>query len=267
MMLYYLMEILEKFKKYKIVFVSYLRLRFNPLRYIILSLLMMMLSISNISSLISYSFLNDFTIIFVSLFIFRFIDDLASYRFDRNNNPERTYLSTDNIKVFVILTLLLFVIYMFANYLWCDNWNILLIFTIFISVLYSIFINSKYAVTIIQIFKYPFLLYYIQNSSVNIELILIFIGSYALMLSNDIFENYSQRLNSKNFKLIAHYLMLSIIGMLIMQPFNYEQAILLFLIILILPIPLIYFKRFDKLNELPIVIYPLFKLTIMMVFL
>lgn len=256
------MEILEKFKKYIDVFVIFLKLRFNPFRYIILSVLILMLSVSSLNGLFSNTSYHDFLFIFISLFVFRFIDDLASYRFDRIINPEREYLTNDNFKAFIIITLILVIFYFISNIFWFGHWEILTIFIMLISVLYLLYLENTKAVTVIQILKYPIFLFCINSYSVSIDSLLVYIGLYALLLSNDFFELYPTYIHKKRIYTIAHYTTLIFIGMMIVQPFYQTIHFTLYSIVILIPIPLIYLKKYSHTNELPIVIYPIIKLLI-----
>ena len=77
-------------------------MRLNPLKFISLAILLSLLVLKKEEHLSTW--ITGVLFIFISLFVFRCLDDAGSVYFDRKNHPDRTYLNPENYRQFLIIT-------------------------------------------------------------------------------------------------------------------------------------------------------------------
>jgi hypothetical protein len=242
---------LEKFKYYKSLFLRYRKMRFGLLRFAGLSVLIVMLGVTIRPDWIVL--FENFVFVFVSLFVFRWIDDAWSFYNDRIEHPERFYIFPEYLRNFASLGLLIYVFYLTALFLYSFYLVQTMLFLFIIStVFYAVFYKNKYVRFIIPILKYPVLIWCISGFSMSNEVLNLALGSFFMMIAVDFLQE-----NESGTKGIPVKLALLIVtGILVMQPLAEKNN--LFLDVALITIPLIFpfLKPVKALVVLPVIYYP-----------
>lgn len=192
--------------------------------------MLMSLFVCSTNSLIS-DWMYSVGFLLISFLIFRIIDDIGSIHIDRDEHPDRTYLSKENLPKLLTFGGIALGIYLAG--LGMFSLPILATMGAFISVsivLYLGFGKNTRIMPIIPLLKYPILLWCLSNLATDLETITLAISTFFLMASHDLVE----RIGTKNTRIWASLLVLSITGILIFYPSNNPLNVLYTLPVLIL---------------------------------
>lgn len=199
-----------------------------------------------------YNWLIGIGFLFLSFFVFRFLDDAGSVHFDRKNHPERKYLNTNNYKKFLIITgSIIFVYLILLLTLFFLEYFIIFILVLGSILLYIIFGKNTYILPLIPLIKYPLLLIVLNGVPLNSKSVSILMAPFFLMLCYDIWGRKIE--NKKQFW--KSFVYLFICGVLIFQP--YEKPFHLLFVLFPLLVLLALFKSMHKISFLPILYYPI----------
>jgi hypothetical protein len=246
------MATLEKFKYYKSLFLRYRKIRFGLLKFAGLSVLIVMLGITTRPDWIVLS--GNFVFVFVSLFVFRWIDDAWSFYNDRIEHPDRFYILPAYFKSFVMLGLLMYVFYLSALFL--SSFSLvqtMLILFIISTVFYSIFFKNKYVRSLIPILKYPVIIWCISDFSMSGEVQYLAFGSFFMMIAFDYFqENQSGRKG-----ILVKLALLTVTGLMVFQPWAEKDNLLPDVGLVIVPLLFLFIIPGKALPFFPIIFYPL----------
>jgi hypothetical protein len=245
------METLEKFKYYKSLLLRYRKMRFGFLRFSGLSLLILMLGVSARPDLILLS--ENFVFVFVSLFVFRWIDDAWSFYSDRLDHPERFYILPEHLKSFAILGSVIFILYqtgLFFSSIYTAK-TILVLFIVS-TVFYTGFYRNKHIMTIIPLLKYPVFVWCISGFSMSGEVLFLASGSFFMMLAVDFLQETPPVMKGISVKLV----LLFVTGLLVMQPWSEKGNILTDVAMIILPLLFLFLKPLKAWAVFPAIYYP-----------
>lgn len=246
------METLGKFKSYKTLFIQYRSSRFGILKFAGLSVLIVMLGISEQPEWIILA--ENFIFVFVSLFVFRWMDDAWSFVQDRTEHPDRSYLHRENIRNFFLIGMIIFLFYQSGLFLYSTYLaQIVLILFLISTILYLAFYRNKIVMLLIPLLKYPVFIWFISNFSMSGEVLLLAAGAFFVMLGVDFFEKYPSRGNG----LIAKLALLIVSGLLVFQPWLGTDNYLIDLLLILIPMSVILFKKIKTVPYFPIIIYPI----------
>ncbi len=167
--------------------IQYISTRFKILKFAGFAGLLVLLSVTEIPEWRIIA--GNFIFIFASLFAFRLLDDMWSFYLDRIDHPQRTYLLPENFKSFIVLTAIVFTVYMGGLFLFSWNYAItILILFLVSSVLYLLFFKVKPIMTIIPLLKYPVLIWCISQFSLSNQILFLSAGAFFMMLTIDFIE-------------------------------------------------------------------------------
>lgn len=248
------MAILEKFKYYHRNLFQYISTRFGILKYLVFAILLCLLCITEIPE--SQVFAENLIFIFASLFAFRFLDDAWSMYLDRIYHPRRKYLSPESIRSFIFFTVLIFIVYQTALFLfsWVLAITILTLFLVSTG-LYILFFKVKSIMTIIPLVKYPVLIWCISRFSMSSDVLFLSAGAFFMMLTSDFIDE-----NKPKGSLKIKILLIFITGILIFQPWIKGFSLITDLVLITIPIFLIAFTSMKEEPIFPVVIFPLLHL-------
>lgn len=224
-------------------------MRFNPLKFISLAILLSLLVLKKEDHLSTW--ISGVAFIFISLFVFRCIDDAGSVYFDRKNHPDRTYLNPENYSSFLIITgfsigvyFLLLSVFLFSQI------PILLVVVISSIGFYVIFNKNKFVLYFIPLFKYPILVAALNSFSIDSSSITIYIASFFLLVSFDTLETMKEAKNGFWKSIVV----LLFLGVLLFKPWEVPVTTVLVMVpLLILP----WIKAKPKIEYMPLIYYPL----------
>lgn len=226
---------------------QYIKQRLKIWIQIALSFLLMFLIYSKAMDFAA--FWSGFAFLIVSLIVFRFMDDAGSVTLDRENHPERDYLSASNYRSFLTITSVITLVFLLSVLLVYPDILWLVASLIFMSViLYLLFHRSSSIMTLIPLLKYPILLWCVAElTSANSDLGLM-ISSFFMMLFYDINDE-----KNDNSLTLSNSIAVILIGILVFQPWlNW-----FFVILIIVPVAiLLLFSKSLYLKYLPILYYP-----------
>ena len=224
----------------------YLNKRLRPIAFFLLAVFLVLL----VSSDFSWSqYVKRVLMIFVSLLIYRLIDDAGSIRIDRHKHQERIYLNQDHYSSFLAITLIAIVFYYLLLVIVLPELLVKSIAFMLLSICcYLLFQRYEFALECIALMKYPFLVYCFCLMGPSLSAYLLAISSFFIMLSFDLFEKERFRMDS-----FLSIFLLIIIGALVFQPWN--QLVLS--IYVLPPIILYYYLRSSRvLQFIPILYFP-----------
>jgi hypothetical protein len=218
----------------------YLKYRLKGIQFFVLAVLFYMLIIDVNDSLMIIGL--DVLFLFMSLIVFRCIDDAGSYVLDRENHRDRIYLIQPNFTKFIYLTITITLIYL-ACLFWI-NINSFYLISIFMfgSIIgYLLFSRNKIILAIIPLLKYPVLLWVLSEFSKDFDSILLVFSSFFIMVAFEFLDN----LNTENPKTYLGILSMLIVGFLTFQ----SQENLISIILIGFPvIATIIFKKSNYLS-------------------
>jgi hypothetical protein len=244
------MAIWEKFKYCKRMIFRYLSTRFGILKFAVFTILLCLLGLTEIPE--GRIFAENFIFILVSLFAFRLLDDLWSFHLDRIHHPERTYLLTKNMQIFIVFTVIVFSIYLVGLFLFSRDFAIAILVLFLVSNgLYLLFFRKKSIITIIPLLKYPVLIWCISGFSMSPEVLLLSAGAFFMMLTSDYIDE-----NKSSSTLKYKILLILITGILIFQPWNIGFNMITDVVFISLTILLIAFTSMDEQPIFPVVVFP-----------
>lgn len=164
--------------------IKYLKSRFSLLRYLSLSILLSLFVVSVDIPFALASWLGIVFFVFISLLLFRALDDAGSVVFDRAD-AERSYLSEQNYTYFLVFNAFLAILYfgflLFIKFSY--GWHLAAFYVLCI-VCYFLFKNNKSILYVIPFLKYPLLLFVLGCENYQILL-----ASLLLFLTYDLFED------------------------------------------------------------------------------
>ncbi len=246
------MAILEKFKYYKELLVYYITTRFNVIRYAVFSLLLLMLAKEDFIDTTRIA--RELAFIFLTLFVFRWIDDAASFRIDRFSHQERRYLEKGNFKHFLYLGGVIVIVYLTVAFLISGllGWSIsgLLLIS---AALYIPFHRSRELMIFIPPLKYPVIFWIISGFSLSVELACLSLSVYLLLLTVDLFEKKESRFPWFMYRTV----LLLIIAFLIIQPWSEVGSIGWDLFLILLPILVLNIPAVNRVSYSPVILFPL----------
>ena len=228
------------------LFFSYLKHRVNFFQLFGLAFLLVLLTLSPQSS-------NDLgeqiTFVFLSLLVFRLLDDLGSVHYDRIHHPHRTYLLPSNFKSMMLVLSLVLITYLGSCFYFDLQLGIILSGFIGVSVLmYSLFGETKF-LAVIPLLKYPVLLWCASYFPTNLSTLLLLLSSAFLLGAFDVLE----LVRNKPSVFSAGIVLLIVYGVLVFQPWEnwfYSGFI-------IMPLVLAYLcKSKTVLKYIPLVYFP-----------
>ena len=246
------MVTLEKFRSYKTLFFQYRTSRFGILKFAGLSVLIVLLGISAKPEWIVLAL--NFVFVFVSMFVFRWIDDAWSFYQDRKQHPDRKYIRSENIRSFFMLGLIIYILYQTGLFLYSVvlAQTILILFLIS-TILYLAFYKNKQLMLLIPLLKYPVFIWCISNFSMASEVLFSSVGAFFIMLAVDFFEKYPARTDG----IIVKFVLLIVSGLLVIQPWIEKSNIFPDVVLMVIPLFFILLKRIRSLHIFPIIIYPI----------
>lgn len=245
------MGILEEFKYYKSLLSQYFVKRFDLKVYAGLSLLLVILGISQGFEIIIQ--MENLLFIFASLLGFRLLDDAWSFHLDRTQHPDRAYIHQVHFKKFILSVTTIFIVYQTALFICSYYLGVtILILSLSSCFLYLLFYTNKQAMTIIPLLKYPILIWCISGFSTSLEVILLSIGAFFMMLSVDLFKDNPSL--SKGLQLKITILLIA--GLLIMQPWHDKTNMVLDLFLIAMPFILLMNIRLKISYILLVIIFP-----------
>jgi len=231
-----------------IIFLNYLKMRLNPLKFISLAILLSLLVLKKEEHLSTW--ITGVLFIFISLFVFRCLDDAGSVYFDRKNHLDRTYLYPENYRQFLVITgCIVGVYFLLLNFFLFFKAPILFLVIGSIGV-YVIFHKNKAVLYVLPLLKYPILVAALHNFSMEIGSIAIYIASLLLLLSFDTLETMKETKNG----FLKAIVVLLFLGILLFKPWETPFNVL-FIFIPLLLIPWI--KTMPKIEYMPFIYYPL----------
>jgi len=248
------MVILEKFSYYSRNLFQYISTRFGVLKFLVFAILLCLLGLTHIPE--SRIFVQNLIFTFASLFAFRFLDDAWSFYLDRIHHPQRTYISPENIRDFIFLTVFIFIIYQLGLFLF--SWILAItMLTLFLlsTGLYIFFFKVKSMMIIIPLLKYPVLIWCISRFSMSSEVLFISAGAFFMMLTSDFIDE-----NKQNSALKTKTLLIFITGILIFQPWTKDFNLITDLVLITIPLILMAFTSMKEEPIFPVVIFPLLHL-------
>lgn len=228
---------------------AYLKSRFNPVKFLLLAILLSLLVYSSpspwIGPVLGIAFL------FSSIFAFRVLDDAGSVHYDRVNHPNRSYLSPENFLRFLRFTIAVLLIYLAFLFAFSLNYFItgsLLLVLSFLA--YILFGKNNAVLPIIPLLKYPVLLWVLMDFSLNPVDLCVASSSIFMMASYDLIEQIGKNKSS----LLSSIITLLLTGILLF-PFWLNG----FQWLLILPMPLLVFVigKWKYFKYLPLLFYPI----------
>ncbi len=245
------MATLERFNYYSKIILQYISTRFGIVKFTGFAFLLTMLGADKIYGVKFY--FENFIFVFVSLFVFRLLDDVWSYYFDKINHPNRIYIQNENIKSFTLITVILTILYQIILFLISSSLGFTILFLfLFSNLLYSFFYRNQNVMAIIPLIKYPVLLWCILRFYISTDVILLSISAFFMMLVFDFNEDNPAGKN----KLFITAILLFISGLLIIQPWTGNNRLIVNIIFLIAPLIIFMLPdtRFQKI--FPILIFP-----------
>jgi hypothetical protein len=250
------MVISEKFKYYHKLGLLYLSMRFSVWRFGGLSVLLVFLGYQG--PLVWTAELKKLAFVFLSLLVFRWMDDVWSFHIDRIDHPERTYLQTGHLKGMIALGGFLFIVYQTGLFLLTSNAAPIMPGLFAASgILYLISYRNRIAMTVIPLLKYPVMIWILSKLSMNSEVLLLSAGAFFMMLSADL--KYGT-LKPAVARIIRSGLLL-LTGFLILQPWAERANLWLDLSVILLAPVILLPVSLNKSFILPIIIFPLAHLT------
>ncbi len=245
------MEILGKFKYYKSLLKRYLAQRFGIMKFAGFSIILLTLGINK--EIDCFRLFENLVFLISSLFVYRCIDDVWSFHIDRVDHPERVYILPENLKNFVLLVSMFFIVYLVC--LFCFSfflaYTILLLF-LFSSILYYFFFKNKRVMTIIPLLKYPILIWCISGFLLSEEIICLSGGVFFMMLSAEFFEKNPIKTKGILIKL----LLLLLTGILVMSPWLEENSLSIDILLIAIPLLLMIIPRFKNIYIFHVLIFP-----------
>jgi hypothetical protein len=233
-----------------ILILDYLKMRFNPMKFFSLAVLLSMFVFKKEDSF--YSWLTGIGFLFLSFLVFRFLDDAGSVHFDRKNHLERYYLNTNNYKSFLIITgSIIFVCFVLLHIIFFKDVIVIYILVFGSILLYILFSRNSYILPLIPLIKYPLLLMVLNEVPLNFKSAGILLAAFFLMLSYDSLEKIFAGKN----QFWKSFVFLLICGVLIFQPYERPWNILLVLFPMVVILTLI--KKMYKISYLPLLFYPI----------
>ena len=201
---------------------------------------------------IFYNWISGIGFLFLSLFVFRFLDDAGSVHFDRKRHPERYYLNANNYKRFLIITGgIIFVYFVLLHTMFYKDYFIIYILLFGSVLLYFLFGRNTHMLPLIPLIKYPLLLLVLNEVPLNFKSASILLATFFLLLSYDSLEKIVE---SKN-QFWKSFVFLLICGVLVFQPIEKPLNMLLVLFPMVIILTLI--KRIHKISFFTLLYYPI----------
>jgi len=234
--------------------VNYLKTRFSIVQFFLLAVVLSIMVFEKED--LGVNWLAGILFLFISLFVFRLLDDAGSVYYDREHHPERRYLDTAYYSR--VLKLIGIVIFYYMIYLaFCPNRVLGMVSALIVLsiCLYVLFSKNYVVLPIISLLKYPVLLGCLSLYSVEKTSLSVLLASFFVMASYDSLETVDE--GSSN--LWKSLFLFFICGILSFQPwenvFNWSYVLL---IIFLLP----FFKHVPNLRLVPILYYPIIVFTL-----
>jgi len=195
----------------------------------------------------------NFAFVFVSLFVFRWIDDAWSFYNDRIEHPDRFYILPPYFRNFAMLGLLIYVLYLTALFLYSYYLVQTMLFLFIIStVFYAVFYKNKYVMFIIPILKYPVIIWCISDFSMSNEVLYLAFGSFLMIIAVDFLQEYESGTKG----ILVKLALLMVTGILVMQPLSEITNLFLDVAMITIPLIFLFLKPIKALVVFPAIYYP-----------
>lgn len=224
------METMGKFNYYKSLLIRYQNMRFGLLKFSAFSILLVMLGYSESQEWLDI--MKNILFVFTSLFVFRWIDDAASFYIDQKEHSDRFYIFPEHRKYFFFLGGIFYLVYQVGLFV-ISYYLATVVFGLFLisSILYILFYKYKNVMFFIPLLKYPILIWCISRFSFAEEVLLLALGSFFLILTFDVFQKEQKDIKG----LILKSILLLIAGLLVLQPWLERTNLLLDIVFILIP--------------------------------
>ncbi len=246
------METLAKFKYYRDLFIQYITSRFGILKFIGFAILLVMLGADKFSGWEIY--VKNLIFVFASLFVFRMVDDVWSFHQDRKNHPERKYIQPENLKGFVVLTGIIFIIYQVILFLNSPFLSFIILILFLVSNgLYLLFYKIKSVMVIIPLLKYPVIIWCISQFSMLADIVFLSFGAFFMMAVFDFIDANPTKTN----RLFTKTALLLITALFVLRPWNENNNMLIQIMLMMTPFILFVLPKSKLYKFFPVLIFPM----------
>jgi hypothetical protein len=247
------MVILEKFSFYRKMLGSYFLTRFLIPRYAVFALLLVLLGQPELY--LSAVLIKQCIFVFLTLFVFRWMDDAASFYIDRIDHPSRIYVRKEQFKHFLLMGSIFMLIYLGGIFLFSLKLALIMDGLVVGSLfLYLIFYRRRTVMLLIPLLKYPVMIWCIAGSVFTQEIILLMAACFVMLLGIDLFRKDHTSWQSS----LIHIFVLLATGLLILQPWSEQESLLADLFMVIIPAMLILLIPVRKIYLFPVILFPIF---------
>jgi hypothetical protein len=229
--------------------IQYLKKRFSPVKFILLSTLLCLFVYDVAASGTNWA--KGIFFLFISLFTFRILDDAGSVYYDRANYPERTYLKKENYPSFLRFTITICLGYLLSLFFYSQAYFLVIAGLMGVSVMgYVFFGKNNFILPIVPLFKYPILLWCLMSFSSETNDLLVALSSLLIIASHDVIELIGKKDWAHNFGLII----LLMVGFML---FPFWTNKLYLICILILPLIIYLIRKWKYRAFVPVLYYPI----------
>jgi len=231
---------------------QYIKTRLIGWKFLILAFLLMLLIFD--PSVPYFEWGLGAIFLWVSFLVFRFLDDAGSVQVDREDYPDRTYLTPSKIPKFVRLSLLLMWVYLNTlAFISVRIFAIVCVLVVFSVLFYMIFRKNRLLLSMIPLLKYPVLLGCLSLWLFDTISIPILLVSLLLMVLYELLE----KIQFNSFQFWIAIALLLACGLLLFQP-GLRPLYWSFVFLIFLIIPLI--NKGRNVQIIPILYYPIVSL-------
>jgi hypothetical protein len=231
---------------------QYVSVRFGFFQYATITVSLCILATTEIIELLRH--LESFVFIFVSLFVFRILDDTWSFHLDRIDHPQRLYLKPQFFSYFIGFTVFVVLSYQIVLIIIDLKLAVIIFILLAISVfLYVFFYKKRQIMHVIPLLKYPVLIASVSQFSMSAEVWFLAVGAFFMMLSRGYMKANEYTTGTLKYKV----LLLLVTGIFVFHPwFNSYSNFIIDLILISLPVFLVLFSKMKEEPFFPVVTFP-----------